>query len=170
MNMRPKGSPDELFHHRQRAIALLEQGLDKGEVARRIGVSRRTVRLWHSAYRQGGAAALAPKPPPGGPAKLSGEQKGELARALTRGAKAAGFDSQLWTGPRIAELIRQRFGVRYNAHYVLELLRTLDFTPQRPQPVAREKDKRAKEKWRSQTWPAIKKNDPRPGRLARFPR
>lgn len=157
MNMRPKGSPEELFHHRQRAIALLEQGLDKGEVARRIGVDRRSVRLWHSTFKQGGEAALAPKPAPGGPAKLSGEQKGELAQALTQGAKAAGFESELWTGPRIAELIRQRFAVSYNDHYVLELLRGLDFTPQRPQPVAREKDKKAKQKWLKETWPAIKK-------------
>lgn len=170
MDMRPKGSPEELFHHRQRAIALLEQGLDKGEVARRIGVERRTVRQWHHDYKAGGEAALAPKPAPGGPAKLSGEQKQQLAQALIAGAKAAGFESDLWTGPRIAQLIRDRFGVSYNDHYVLELLRALNFTPQRPQPVAREKDKQVKQQWLKETWPKIKKNDPPPGRLGRFSR
>lgn len=168
--MRPKGSPEELFHHRQRAIALLEQGLDKGEVARRIGVGRRTVRQWHHDYKIGGEAALAPKPALGAPARLSTEQKCALALALIHGAKDAGFESELWTGPRIAQFIRDRFGVSYNEHYVLELLRSLDFTPQRPQPVAREKDKEAKEKWLRETWPKIKKNGPPPGRLARFSR
>jgi transposase len=167
--MRPKGSPEELHHHRQRAIALLEQGLDKGEVARRIGVGRRTVRQWHHDYKAGGEAALAPKPVPGAPAKLSPEQKEQLTQALLAGAKAAGFESELWTGPRIVALIRERFGVSYNEHYVLGLLRTLDFTPQRPQPVAREKDKQIKQKWLRETWPAIKKNGPSPRRLARFP-
>jgi transposase len=54
--MRPIGSPEELLHHRQRAIALLKQGLDKNEMARRIGVNTRTVGRWHRAYRRGGEA------------------------------------------------------------------------------------------------------------------
>jgi transposase len=168
MNMRPKGSPEELYHHRQRAIALLEQGLDKGEVARRIGVARRTVRQWHHDYQAGGAAALKPKPAVGAPARLSGEQKSQLAQALIQGAKAAGFDSELWTGPRIARLIRDRFGVGYNEHYVLELLRGLDFTPQRPEPVAQQRDERLKQRWLHWVWPAIKKKGTAPGRVARF--
>src|SRR5690242_17386296 len=106
--MRPKGSPEELFHHRQRAIALLEQGLDKSEVARRIGVGPRTVRRWHRAYRCGGQAALAPKPASGAPAHLSEQQKSELAQALLDGAQKAGYANELWTGRRVADLIRQR--------------------------------------------------------------
>lgn len=137
--MRPIGSPTELFHHRQRAIALLAQGLDKSEVARRIGVNPRTVRRWHHAYRQGGEAALAPKPACGAPPRLSEQQKNELAQALIGGARQAGYANELWTGRRVAELIRQRFGVSYNEHYVLEVLRSLNFTPQRPEPEAREK-------------------------------
>lgn len=164
--MRPKGSAEELFHHRQRAIALLEQGLSTGEVARRIGVDRRSVRRWHRAWRQGGEAALLPKPARGAPAKLSPEQKGELAQALLEGAKAAGFESELWTGRRIAALIKKRFGVPYHERYVLRLLRTLGFTPQRPQPVAREQNPEAKQRWLHWQWPAIKKNRPSPACLA----
>lgn len=111
--MRPKGSAEELFHHRQRAITLLEQGHSKGEVAKRIGVDRRTVRQRHSTWKQGGQAVLAPKPAPGGPAKLHGEQKELLAQTLTQGAKAAGFESELWTGPHIAALIREHVDVTY---------------------------------------------------------
>lgn len=164
--MRTKGSPEELFHHRQRAIALLQQGLDKGEVARRIGVNRRTVRRWHKAWKEGGEAALAPKPAPGAPAKLAPQQKTQLAQALLAGAKAAGFDSEWWTGRRIAALIRKRFGVAYHERYVLRLLRTLDFTPQRPARVAREQSEAAKRHWLRWVWPAIKKNRPSARRLA----
>lgn len=166
--MRPKGSAEELFHHRQRAIELLKQGLATGEVARRIGVNRRSVRRWHHDGQVGGEAALAPKPARGTPAKLSPEQKSELARALLEGAKAAGFDSALWTGRRIAALIQKRFGVAYHERYVLRLLRALDFTPQRPQPVAREQNPQAKTRWLHGQWPAIKKNRPLPSRLAGF--
>jgi transposase len=167
--MRPKGSPEELFHHRQRAIALLAQGLDKGEVARRIGVGRRTVRRWHRDYRRGGEAALAPKPACGAPPRLSEPQKSELAQALIEGAKKAGYANDLWTGRRVAELIRQRFGVSYNDHYVLQVLRALDFTPQRPEPVAREKKPEVKAAWLRWLWPAIKKKCPPARRMAAVP-
>lgn len=166
MKMRPKGSAEELFHHRQRAIALLEQGLPKSEVARRIGVTRRTVRRWHHLWRQGGEAALAPKPPSGAPAKLSAQERAGLAHILIQGAKAAGFDSELWTGRRIARLIQQRFGVRYHERSVWRLLRALGFTPQRPEKVARERRPALKQRWLHWQWPAIKKNRPPPGRLA----
>ena len=168
--MRTQGSPEELFHRRQRAIALLEQGLTNPEVARRVGVHPRTVRHWHSAWRQGGEAALKPKPAPGAPARLSSPQKQELAQALVQGAKAAGLESELWTGRRVSQFIHQRFGVDYSRRYVLELLRALNFAPQRPEPVAQQKNEAVEARWRRWVWPAIKKNGPAPGRLARFPR
>ena len=98
------------------------------------------MRRWHLAYRSGGEAALAPKPASGAPPRLSEQQKSELVQALIGGARQAGYANELWTGRRVADLIRQRFGVRYNEHYVLELLRSLGFTPQRPEPQAREKN------------------------------
>jgi hypothetical protein len=42
--MRPTGSPEELEHRRLRALALLKEGLLPSEVARRVGVDRRSVR------------------------------------------------------------------------------------------------------------------------------
>jgi len=47
--MRRKGSPEELERRRYRAIQLLEDGYDAGEVAQRVGVERRSVRRWKAA-------------------------------------------------------------------------------------------------------------------------
>ena len=49
--MRPSGSAEELQRRRQRAIRLLDQGYMPVEVAERVGVDRRSVRRWKSAYR-----------------------------------------------------------------------------------------------------------------------
>ena len=49
--MRPFGSPEELCHRRQRAMRLLQQGYSPFEVARMLGVDRRSVRRWNAAYR-----------------------------------------------------------------------------------------------------------------------
>lgn len=42
--------------------------------------------------------------PPGRPPKLDRGQRRRLERLLLRGARAAGYESDLWTCPRIAEL------------------------------------------------------------------
>ncbi len=48
--MRPKGSASELERRRQRAIALLDKGHAPVDVARMLGVDRRSVRRWKAAY------------------------------------------------------------------------------------------------------------------------
>ena len=54
--MRPTGSPEELERRRLRALALLKEGLQPVEVARRVGVDRRSVRRWKAAARTQGQA------------------------------------------------------------------------------------------------------------------
>ena len=136
------------------------------EVARRVDADLRSVQRWRRAYEAGGEEALLPKPVPGAPSKLTGEQREALRAILVKGAKAAGFDSDLWTGRRIVAVIRQRFGVAYHERYVLRLLRALGLTPQRPEPEAHERDPEVKAHWLHWQWPAIKKNRPTFGRLA----
>jgi transposase len=64
----------------------------------------------------------------------------------------------LWTCQRIVQLIRQRFHVTYHPDHVGRLLRACGFTPQRPQPTARERDDRRVRLWLHHDWPRIKKN------------
>ena len=53
--MRPSGTPQELEQRRLRAVRLLREGFAPVEVARQIGVDRRSVRRWKAAARKGGA-------------------------------------------------------------------------------------------------------------------
>ena len=155
--MRPNGSPEELERRRQRALALLEEGLQPVEVAERIGVDRRSVRRWKSAARQGGVAALAAKPASGRPSKLSARQRPRLEKLLLGGAQAAGFAHDLWTCPRIAQLISREFGIRYHVAHVGRLLRGMGWSPQRPTRQARERDEQKIQRWTKVDWPRIKK-------------
>ena len=164
--MRPKGSAEELHRRRLRAMRLLDRGLSVVETARRVDADVRSVRRWRRRWEAGGEAALASKPVPGAPPKLSAPQRSELAQTLAAGAKAAGFDSDWWTGRRVAALIKRLFGVVYHERYVPRLLRGLGFTRQRPERVAREKDPAQKARWLRRQWPAIKKNRPRTRRVA----
>ena len=155
--MRPSGSAQELQRRRQRAIKLLDQGYMPVEVAERVGVDRRSVRRWKSAYRIKGAKGIEAKPPPGRPAKLSPKHKDRLEKVLLKGAQAAGFPTDLWTCPRIAQVIRKRFGVSYHVDHVCRLLHAMGWSPQKPTRRAIERDEEAIAQWIKIQWPRAKK-------------
>ena len=154
--MRPTGSTRALERRRRRAIALLQQGLPPVDVARQLGVDRRSVRRWKAAVVQGGPDAVAAKPVPGRRAKLDAQGRQRLERWLLKGAKAAGYESELWTCPRIATLLRTRLGVRYHVHHVPRLLRALGWTPQKPTRRAAERDEAAIARWMKEDWRRVK--------------
>jgi len=155
--MRPSGSPEELQRRRQRAIGLLDQGYMPVEVAERVGVDRRSVRRWKAAYRKKGAKGIEAKPPPGRPPKLTAQHKDRLEKILLKGAKAAGFPTDLWTCPRIAQLVRKRFGVSYHVDHVCRLLHAMGWSPQKPARRAIERDEEAIAQWIKVQWPRAKK-------------
>ena len=104
--MRPKGSAAELEARRRRACALLGQGLGLREVARQVGSSPSSVKRWKEMKKAGGWAALAAKPHPGRPPRLSAKQKQKLVVLLLKGATAHGYAGELSTLPRVAEIGR----------------------------------------------------------------
>ena len=155
--MRPTGSPEELERRRVRALALLKEGLLPVEVARRVGVDRRSVRRWKRAARRRGEAGVRAKPAPGRPPKLGPEHKRRLEALLLEGAQAAGFHTDLWTCPRVAELIDRRFGVRYHVDHIGRVLHALGWSPQQPARRASERDEAAIAQWVKVRWPQVKK-------------
>ena len=158
--MRPCGSPEELERRRVRAIRLLLEGQQPVEVARLVGVDRRSVRRWNRLYQEVGDDGLRAKPAPGRPPKLDARGKQRLERALLKGAKEAGFPTDLWTCPRVALLIRDRFGVTYHVDHVGRLLRDLGWSPQKPQRRAVERDEAEIQRWVKGEWPRVKKKPP----------
>lgn len=155
--MRPFGSPLQLEQRRLRAISLLKQGLSPVDVAKRVGADRRSVRRWKAEFRRKGRNGLVARPAPGRPPKLSPRHKISLERLLMRGAKRAGFPTDLWTCPRVADLIKRRFGVTYHVDHIVRLLHSMGWSPQKPERRARERDEEAIQRWVKQEWPRLKK-------------
>lgn len=155
--MRPHGSPQELQDRRIRAISLLKQGYQPVDVAQMVGVDRRSVRRWKAVYKKEGQKGIKANPASGRPPKLNARDKQKLEKALLKGAISAGFSTELWTCPRVAKLIEKLFDVKYHAHHVSKLLHSLGWTPQKPQRIARERDKKEIRRWIKEEWPRIKK-------------
>jgi transposase len=159
--MRPKGSAAQLEARRRRAAALLRKGLGVREVARMVGSSPSSVSRWKEAMHKGGSQALAAKAQPGRPARLSVQQKERLVGLLLQGPQAHGHASQLWTLPRVAQLIEREFGISYHPAHVWKILRACGWSAQKPQRLARERDEEQIQGWRRSRWPHIKKGAPR---------
>jgi len=65
----------------------------------------------------------------------------EVARMVDKGAKTAGFPTDLWTCPPVAQLIDALFGVLCHVDHIGRLLRSMGWSPQKPQRRAVEKMK-----------------------------
>lgn len=159
MNTRFKARRDfqGMEQRRQRAARLFKAGKRQAEVARTLGVSRQSVSRWHRQYQRGGAGALRGAGRAGRKPRLNQRQLAQVDRALRLGARAQGFDTDLWTLPRISLVIERRTGVRYHAGHVWRILRDLNWTLQRPARRARERNPAAVRQWVAERWPAIKK-------------
>ena len=155
--MRTPENGKEAEQRRLRALTLVQSGLSSAEVARQVGVDPRSVRRWKSAYRRQGAAGLKTKHAPGRQSRLNKSQRRDLVKRLLRGAVAQGYDTDLWTCPRIAGLIEQHFGVRYHVDHIPRLMKTLGFSCQKPERQARERDQRTIQAWTNRDWVRLKK-------------
>lgn len=142
---------------------LLLAGKKNIEVVQALDVSPASVRRWKKIVQRHGLEGLRTKPAGGRPPRLAKKQKEALVRVLAKGAQAAGFPSDLWTGKRVAQVILRKFQVEYHPHHVLKILRQLKLTPQKPQRRARQQDPDSLERWRNVEWPRIKKGRPAGG-------
>lgn len=141
---------------RQKAAELFGHGLSNAEIARQLKVSRPTVSGWYQCWQKEGSAGLeigttGPKP------RLTDEQWQDVLAALLKGPGAHGYDTELWTLARIAEVIYKMTGVRYNSNYVWKLLGKMRWSCQKPETRAKERDEQAIADWKEHCWPQIKK-------------
>jgi putative transposase len=159
MSYRPsKLTPEQLEERRREGARLLRRGrLSQAEVARELDVSRATVSDWAHQLGSGGLRQLRRRPRSGRPPKLTHAQQRELLQLMKRGALAAGFETDRWTGPRIQQLIEQKFEVSYHRRYLTRLLHQLGWSQQLPLARAVERDEELIQAWLEHDWPRIKK-------------
>jgi transposase len=157
--MRMPRDRQKLEERRKEAVQLVNSGrMTPIEVARQMGVNRTTVHEWLRMYREeGGMRALRSKDHPKKACYLTPEQDQELRRMILEGATKHGFDSDLWTCPRVRALILRRFGVKHGVSSIPWVLRRLGFSPQKPESRAIERDERKIRGWVKVEFERIKK-------------
>src|SRR3954452_2201051 len=137
---------------------MLKRRVAQADVARELDVSRQAVSVWarQLAEVKGAVGKLKAKTL-GRPTRLDAEQCESLSRMLVAGALQAGFPTELWTVKRVRAVVAREFGVEYSQTGCWELLRSLGFSPQKPEKRATQRNEQAIVEWKRRTWPALKK-------------
>ncbi len=142
-----------------RRIRALEMHLENwmnSDIAVALGVSPAAVSKWLSIADREGAEALRSRTCHGRPSKLPLAQMRQIPEFLWHGAEAYGFRGDVWTCGRVAEVLREEFGVVYHPGHVSRLLKQLGWTPQMPITRAIQRDEQAIQEWRTKVWPMLK--------------
>jgi transposase len=153
----PNQTTDWREGRRIRAWELHHKGWTQQRIAEALGVTQGAVSQWLKRAREGGIAGLLHRKSPGAPPKLTGAQKAQLPSLLERGAQAFGFRGDIWTQPRIAQLIRKEFGVSYDPSQVGRILKSCGWSIQKPIGRDARRDEQAIERWKNERWPKLKK-------------
>lgn len=142
---------------RFRAWELSQMGWKQKDIAVAMGVTKGAVSQWLKRAREGGKDALRYCKPPGASCRLTAEQRAQLPQLLAQGAQSFGFQGDLWTLPRVAEVIRREFGVAYHPSQVSRILKSCGWSRQKPERLATQRDETAIRLWKEERWPALKK-------------
>lgn len=148
---------------RGRAVLGYLDGRRVIELAAELDVTRGSVNRWLQWYDAAGLDGLKTLKAPGPAPRLNADQLKALSDLIEAGPLAAGYQSGVWTGPMIGDLIEARFGVRYHAQSVPRLLNQLRFSVQRPRKRLARADAEAQQVWVKTKFPAIKKKRARAG-------
>lgn len=115
---------------------------------------------WFNAWQRDGVDGLRGAGRLGRRPRLDDRQRVLVDQALRKGPQAYGYATELWTLPRIAQVIEEVTGVRYHSGHVWRVLRQLGWSLQKPTTRARERDEEAIRHWIKVRWPQVKKRPP----------
>lgn len=147
-----------LERRRKQAARLFAKGESSlASIARQLKVTRQSATRWYRQWRKGGTGALKAAGRAGRKPRLSAAQLHRVEVALLKGARHHGFNAELWTLPRVATVVERVTGVRYHPGHIWKILGSMNWTAQKPERQAKERDEAKVQYWKDVRWPDIKK-------------
>lgn len=142
-------------------VSLSQEGYTQPDIARLLVCTQGWVsKVLKRAQLEGKQNLKAKGHAPGKTPALSPTQLNQLRTLLEAEAQAAGFSSDGWTRQRVAQLIKDRFGVVHHLSHLSRILRKLGFTLQKPQRRDYRQSALAVAQWQHETLPKLKKSAP----------
>lgn len=153
---------------RMEAAEMFAAGRTRAEVAEHFGIAWHTANEWFKAFQKGGTEALKTKGKPGPAPIFNDGHRERLAELLTRGPRAFGYDNELWSLPRVRDVVGKEFDIWVSTVDIWRLLRSMNWSPQKPARRARERNEQKIKEWKEVKWPEISGRAAREGRVIVF--
>lgn len=142
---------------RLKAGKLFKKGKTQADAARKFKVTTSAVNRWYAAWEKGGLTALKSKGNSGFPSSLTPEKRKVFKRAILKGPRAYGFETDLWTLSRLSSVMKKVCKIEFGETWIWHIVRDLGFTPQKPQVKAIQRDEKAIKGWKEKNLPNLKK-------------
>ena len=140
------------------AVRRVREGEKASVVVRSLGMNRTSIYRWLRAEADSGQGerALLARPITGRPSKLTLLQQAQVLDWIDgKDPRQYGLGVGLWTRQIVALLIEQMLGLTMGLTAVGKMLARLGLTPQKPLQRAYQRDPKAIERWKRESWPAI---------------
>jgi transposase len=158
MDEKTKQRPKDWREARRiRAWELHQKGWQQKDIAEALGVTAGSVSQGLKRGREEGPQALRSRRGGGPKPRLSHAQWAELKAPLAQGAEHFGFRGDVWTQPRVAQLIKREFGVSYHPSHVGRILKQMGWSRQKPITRASQRNEATIEQWRTAKWMELEK-------------
>ncbi len=142
---------------RLKAGKLFKKGFSQADVARKLKVSTAAANYWYKDWDKKGIEGLKSKGHPGFASDLGEKDKSVFRKAILDGPCKHGFETDLWTLPKLTKVLKKVSGFSCSEVWTWHIVRSLGFTPQKPQVKAKERDEQAIEQWKTRTLSGLKK-------------
>lgn len=142
---------------RLKAGKMFDKGRAQANVARKFKVTTAAANFWHKAWKKKGLAGLKSKGHSGFDSKLTKEKRQVFKKAILKGPRSFGYETDLWTLSRLAAVMKKVNKIKFSEVWIWHIVRELGFTPQKPQVKAKQRDEKAIKEWKEKTLPDLKK-------------
>jgi transposase len=131
---------------RRRAVELIGEREPITTVAKYLGVCVPSIKTWVLVARSGGS--LKTKACGGRPRVITDDQLATLRELLSAGASAHGWPNDVWSTPRVREMIQRHFGITYSRTHTWYLMyQYLNWTSQYPTTRIRDRNEELIARW-----------------------
>lgn len=147
----------------QRLIAAIsyKEGLSIETIASCCGITTDTIYRWLGWFESEESLDEAIHDDQGGSGRkpaLAKEKRPELEEILLEGPEEYGFTGQMWTGPRVSEVIETEFDVSVNSVTAWRYMKQLGWSHQKPKHHSVKRDEVEIKKFRNKDWIEIRNN------------
>jgi transposase len=164
-----KISPKAMEEIRSRAVERVQAGESPEMVIKALGFSRACIYNWLARYRAGGWHALRTGHRSGRPNKINGQQMNWVYKTIRdKDPRQLKFPFALWTRKMVADVIKNKFGIKLSPASMGRLLAQLGFSCQKPRYRAYQRNSELVQRWKEEEFPHIQKRAKKEGATIYF--